>query len=132
MNKPNKSDKPDKFNSSFKKSLQNSSIYANVSQECIGTTVDKLKLSLIDNQKIMITQSAWHAPLGIFISLLLTLLTADFKTILGISKYCWQAIFIILAVISFVWLLKTGYKAFIYRSKDPIKEIIENLKGQSS
>ena len=69
-------------------------IYKNVRQEFVVTTSDKLKLNLIEYQKAIGARKDWLTPFGVFLSLLLTITTAEFKDTLNIGKETWKAFFL--------------------------------------
>jgi hypothetical protein len=103
---------------------QVSEVHLNVSQNVIVTTEDKLRLHLSDTAKVMGRKNAWIAPLGIVISIVLTLVTADFKDY-GLKAPTWEAIFIIGAVLASVWLVYALWQ----RSKlETVDDLIEKIK----
>ncbi|WP_313225254.1 hypothetical protein [Stutzerimonas nitrititolerans] len=77
----------------------------NVDVHLIQITEDKLKNILLENQSRVATKNEWIAPLGLFISLLLAVLTTDAKPAFGLSSHAWQAIFLISCALSIIWLL---------------------------
>jgi uncharacterized membrane protein YeiB len=48
---------------------------------------------------------AWVTPLSLFLTVLLAKLTASFSSQLGIDASVWEAFFLLLGVISFIWLI---------------------------
>lgn len=80
-------------------------VHRNIEQEYIIITADKLELILRDAKDILISQRDWWTPLGFFSTLLITLLTTDFKNFI-FSANVWYALFIIAIVISLLWLVK--------------------------
>jgi len=97
------------------------------SQTKIEVMEDTLRLILnTDIQKIS-SKSDWIAPLGILVSLLLTILTSDFNDKLVSSKtldgFAWAAIFA-----SAIWLAFKIKAIFVKASVDGI---IEKLKKKS-
>jgi hypothetical protein len=90
---------------------RDSTIYTNVGQELIITTRDKVELCLLHHQEALEGQRNWVIPAGIFVPVILTLLTADFRDA-GLKKEVWQSIFVIAAVISGVFTVGLGLRAF--------------------
>ena len=78
---------------------------SNVKSDLIEITGDKLENILIKNIKKMGVRKGWLAPLGILITVVLANITATFSTKFGISESTWEAIFIIAAIVSAIWLL---------------------------
>jgi hypothetical protein len=94
--------------------IQGSTVHSNVAQEFIVTTRDKLELCLNHHKEKVEARQQWPVPFGIFITVLLTLLTADFKEkALGIPKDIWFTIFLMVGALSAVWLVYSLLKAAI-------------------
>jgi hypothetical protein len=85
--------------------LQSENVHVNVKQQLIVTTEDKLMLCLTKFTDNAEKRGGWIAPLGILVSLLLTLATATFRDIIGISQYTWKALFIMAVILSGAWLI---------------------------
>jgi len=96
-------------------------------QDVIATTEDKLRLTLIDNLKKMEKKKGWLTPLGLVISLTLTLMMSGFKD-WGLTMDTWRAIFIIGDIASAAWLVYAVIEAF--RSVK-IDDVVAELKKQS-
>ncbi len=108
-----------------------STAYKNLTQDILVITVDKAKLCLIEHQSILKSQRNWVAPLGIFLTLVASLVAADFKNFIGIPYAFWQAIFVLLSIASGVWLIVTLICAFQNRGKGGIEELVRKLKESS-
>jgi hypothetical protein len=80
-------------------------IYNNTSQEIINTTSDRLRINLTNHLSRLEINKAWQTPFGLFVTIILVFCTADFKAAFGLSKDTWNAIFVIGAAASFVWLV---------------------------
>ena len=106
-------------------------VHRNIEQEYIIITADKLELILRDAKDILISQRDWWTPLGFFSTLLITLLTTDFKNFI-FSANVWYALFIIAIVISFLWLVKCLFKLKKHWGKDDVKGIISKIKVESN
>jgi hypothetical protein len=70
----------------------------------------------------------WIAPLGILVTIIVTLVTSDFKNV-GLNAATWQSMFIIAGLISLGWLVYCVKEA--WQSKD-IEDIIDELKKDSA
>jgi hypothetical protein len=90
----------------------------------IVITEDKLKLALLERKAMLVGRDSWIAPLGILISILLTILTTDFHKFL-LTAPVWEAIFYIALLLTtgwFIYALKT-------RPKDKsISDFIQQIK----
>lgn len=102
-------------------------VHINVSQEVIITTEDKVRLCLSEHLKRMEKKRGWIAPLGILMAIVLTLVTTTFKEF-GLSAATWQAIFIVGAVLSGVWLVWSIREA---QRSQKIEDIVAELKKDS-
>jgi hypothetical protein len=102
-------------------------VHLNVAQELIATTEDKVSLCLHRHLNAVEQRHAWVGPLGICVALVLCLVTASFRNFI-LPKATWQAIFVILAVASLVWLTVSAWRA----SKAPsIEDVVARLKASS-
>lgn len=108
------------------KIIQDFSIRLNVDPHFLIITENKLRLALAERVKNMEKRRSWIAPLGIFLALLLTLLTANFKDLYFRSS-TWQAVFIIGAFISFLWLVFAIFQSC--KSKSPEDLLDELMQG---
>ena len=79
-------------------------VHANVTQELIIITEDRMHLWLREVMLRARKQFEWIAPLSLTIAITLTLTTTSFKKLL-LTAETWHAIFIIVDIISFCWLI---------------------------
>lgn len=107
---------------------KNLTIHKNVKQEIIITTADKIKLVLISTREILTSQRDWWTPLGLLVSFITTLCTADFKNTFGVTKEIWYAFFVVLTIFSAVWFIKTIIKLIKNWGEDDLNKIIEQIK----
>lgn len=77
---------------------KDSTIATNVEQKYIVTTYDKIKLILIDWEKSKKVATEWWTYLGMTLSFLTPIFTADFKDFLGLSAEFLRSLFIILSL----------------------------------
>lgn len=104
-------------------------VHKNLTQEIIVTNTDKVKLILNDHHKIIKKKIEWINPVGIFLSVLTTLLTAKFEeTKFGISPQIWQAIFLVSCIATFLWSTILIFNAVRYFNKGTVDQCIEKLK----
>jgi hypothetical protein len=107
---------------------KNLTILKNVKQEIIITTSDKIRLVLINTKEMLTAQRDWWTPFGLLISFIATLCTADFKEAFGVTKEFWHALFVLLTILSGLWLAKTLFKLIKYYGQDDLNKIIEQIK----
>lgn len=104
-----------------------SEVHLNVSQEVVITTEDKIRICLTDHLKRMEKRLAWIAPLGVLITIVITLVTSTFKAIV-FDAATWRAIFIIAGVLSAIWLILTAKEAI---KSEKLEDIVSELKKGS-
>lgn len=105
-------------------------VHKNIGQEVIVTTVDKVKICLMENRECLTAQKEWITPLSLFIALVTTLAAAEFRKFL-FEAAVWQAIYVLGAVITLVWTVLKLRDAWKMRSKASIDTIVTSLKAQS-
>lgn len=111
-----------------RKVLGSSNVVTNISQEYLITTIDKVKLCLLEHQGDLRAQSGWILPTGIFIPVVATLVAAQFNDFLGLSAAVWNAIYLLAAFISGVWLLNALRKAWRSRKRGSVEALVNRLK----
>lgn len=104
-------------------------VYENLDQEVIITTTDKVKLCLIEHRRALRAQWDWVTPLGILISLIPSLVAADFQN-KGFKAETWEAIFIVASIVSGIWLVCTVIQSLVTLAKRTgrIDNIIQKLQ----
>lgn len=120
------SDKSNDFLSYF--NINVDKCYINTDQILITITEDKLRLCLNNHQSCIEKHKDWIAPLSVIISLILALVSSDFKDYI-LSKNTWSAVFIILTFLTFVWFLVTIRNALWKRTVDML---ISEIKEKSN
>jgi len=83
-----------------------SQVHNNTDQELIQITDDKLRLILSEHLSAMERTKDWIAPLGVLLSVIGVFVSAEFKDALFLKAAVWQAIFILIGIISTIWLVK--------------------------
>ena len=111
------------------KLLEGCEFHDNISQVYIRTTEDKLRNILRDFKDAYSTKYSWTAPLGLFISFLVTNLTATFSDKFGCTKACWEALFMFTCIGSLIWFLISAWKAVLKRNETKITHLINRIKN---
>ncbi len=106
-------------------------ILTGTKREVIFLDTNKVKLILLQKYGEFKAQREWMTPVGIFLTILLALLTTKFQKTFGIDAYTWQAIFLICAVICFGWSIITIYKAVKYAGSNTVDSIMADLLKES-
>lgn len=102
-------------------------VCSNTQTDLIEITEDKLENILLKHLDKLKAIKAWETPLALFISILVTVLTTEFKSFY-FSASVWTAVFIIGLLISFLWLLRSCYILYLYFNECSIEHIIKLIK----
>lgn len=109
--------------------ISESNIHINTSQEVIITTEDKIRLYLQKHLDNMTKKNTWQTPAGIALTILITLITTDFKGFWFIKPDTWFGMFLcflfVFATISIASFLK------FRKSDSSIEEVVKDIKGSS-
>lgn len=101
----------------------------NTKSDLIEITHDKLEIILLKHLEFVSIKNSWISPISVFITILLTNLTATFKKFIGIEKEVWEALFIIGLVGSFLWLVFALSIIYIHRKEANIDYVINKIKN---
>ena len=102
-------------------------VYENLEQDIIYITADKAHRCLDEWRQRIEAQGSWVGPLSLVGSLLVTLLTADFKDKLGVPKEYWAATFLV-CFLAAMFLLVRNIKRRMVNTPESSDEIVEKLK----
>jgi len=102
-------------------------VSANIGQDVIVTTADRLRISLLKYQEGLLTKRQWIAPTSIFLALVTTLAAAKFQDFI-LDAPTWRALYILLALLSIGWLFRTIYRSIKYRKCSP-EQFINDIKA---
>ncbi len=100
----------------------------NVTQQIIVTTADKARLCLMQTLDRMEQRKAWIAPAGILATMIVVFPTTTFQDFLGLSREYWRALFSLITIGAFIWLV---YALFRIRSSLTIDQIVDRLRTES-
>lgn len=105
-------------------SIEVKTVHGNLAQELIVITVDRLRLRLIEHSDTIRRKNSWLIPLGIFIPVLTSILTADFKDFV-FADTTWKAMFILVGIASLGWL---AYELNRVKESPSINDLVEKIK----
>ena len=106
-----------------------SQVRTNTQSELIEITEDKLENILLKHLNKLNKVKGWLTPISLFITILIVLLTADFKPFLGLEKEVWNAIFIISALIALIWSITSIISAIKCSRSSTISFLIKEIKN---
>ena len=101
---------------------------SNIKSDFIEITHDKLENILLKHLHRLKYRREWVAPLSIFITLLVTILTVTFNDF-GLKAEEWKSIFIICAFLTFIWLIYSIILLIKYWNSTTIDSLIDKIKA---
>ena len=102
----------------------------NTHQVFIRVSQDRLKLKLHEYRDYFSNLSNWTLPLGIFLSLSLSILSSDYKEAFGLEKSDVKAIVVVSLIISGSWLIYAIIKSIVNYKAKSIDDLIEKIKSE--
>jgi hypothetical protein len=116
-----------KFSESFAADyVEQTRVHLNFDQNVVITTEDRLELCLRNHLECIGSKREWITPLSLFAAFLTTLLTSTFKDSLGLSAATWQALFVLLLIVSAIWSIAATIKAF--SAKSSLRGLLDEIK----
>lgn len=105
-------------------------VFSNIQSNLIEITEDKLENTIIKFIDKFSKTNSWLTPFSIMVSIIFSLLTSEVnKSLFGISKEIWNAIFYLAFIISFFWLGFGIINHFRYRSESKVDVLISKIKN---
>ncbi len=106
--------------------LQQATVHLNFDQNLVIITEDRLHLCLRNHLECIESKKAWIAPVSLFVAFVTTLCTTSFKDTFGLPANTWQALFVLLSIVSFVWSIFATVGAF--RNKSSLRTLLDEIK----
>lgn len=104
-------------------------VIINTKSDLIEITEDKLENILIKYIDKVKKTFNWLTPLSLFLTILIVLLTAEFKTFIGIDKTVWNAFFLLSLIFTGLWTIKSGYYAIKCSKESTIEKLLQQIKN---
>lgn len=108
---------------------QKSTLTTNVQQDCIVTTYDKIKLTLIEYENNKKYAQNWWSYLSIALSFVLPCFTAEFKPFLFFSAEFLKAFFEVMAVVFTAVTIIAILKRVKNRQKITLEYCVNQIKS---
>lgn len=112
----------------YEDSVKTSKIYNNTDQNLIIITEDKLNNILKDYCSNLKMKDKWGTPLGISLTILATLVTANFHKTFGLDPAIWKDIFNFSFAAALLWLIKTCYRN--WKTDTSLKSLMRSIKNE--
>lgn len=104
-------------------------VHKNYSSDVIVVSAERLKLCIIDNKNAFHRKDEWVPPIGLTLSLLSTILFAEFKNSFLLPNV-WQALYILAFGVSLYWAVKTTAICIKHRNRNPVNDIMRDLMSR--
>lgn len=101
-------------------------IHSNLDQSIIQITEDKLVIFLKEYVENVECRDKWIAPLGIALTVVVTLVTAEFRAFV-VSADTWRAIFIMSGILALAWLV---YAVWSMNKAMKIDDVMQKIKNE--
>ena len=108
------------------------SVVANIEENCILTTEDKIKIVYNEYSEARIYSGEFWTFLGLFVAFLTSILTCDFKSVLGVSESVIEAVFILATAISLFLTIWALVQWIINHKKLSFEYFISQIRGNTS
>lgn len=106
-----------------------SEVRTNTQSELIEITEDKLENILLKHLNKLNKIKGWVTPISLLVTILIVLLTADFKSFFGMNEEVWNAIFVVSLIVTLIWSIKAIFKAIKYSKNSTISFLINEIKN---
>lgn len=103
-------------------------VHKNLSQEVVVTTVDKLRICLMENRDTVAAKHEWITPFSLLLTFLTTLVAADFKPFV-MSPETWKALYVFFTIGSMVFLVRSVGKAWRHRAAGSLDQLVSQIKA---
>lgn len=103
-------------------------VHSNLTAEVIEITSEKLEIILREHVDCLAREREWQAPLGILVTILVVLLTTNFKASFGLSADTWTAFFLLCFAVSGIWLVSSLVRR---RRSLSVHELLDKVKNKS-
>jgi len=112
--------------------LKGAKVYQNLDQDIVIITTTRLKLFLLQHKSLLASNTSWIAPAGILLSLLVALISTDFKRAFGLSPDTWKALFLFFSAFALIWLIINLVRVFLNSRKGGVDALIDMIKTKKS
>jgi len=106
-------------------------IHTNVDQEILVTTVDKVRICLMEHRDCLTARSEYVTPLSLVLTIFTTMAAASFRDFI-LPSAVWQAVYLIGGGLALYWLLRAAYRAWSNRKRGSIDALVGALKAHST
>ena len=106
-------------------------VRTNTKSDLIEITEDKLENILLKHLQKLSKINAWLTPVSLFATVIIVLLTSNFKDFLDIKKEVWEALFVLISIVTLIWSVVAIFQSIKCSKKASIKFLISEIKNQT-
>lgn len=106
-------------------------VRTNTKSDLIEITEDKLENILLKYLQKLSKTNSWLTPVSLFITILIVLLTSEFKSFLNLEKEVWKALFLLSLILTFIWSIIAIIESIKCSKKASIKFLIGEIKNHT-
>lgn len=101
----------------------------NVKSDLIEITEDKLENILLKHLQRLGVRKSWITPLSLLVTIILANLSATFGDKFGIKGSVWEAFFLLVTIVSGIWLTVSIIRIIINWKKSSLTNLIAIIKN---
>ena len=101
----------------------------NVKSDLIEITEDKLENILLKHLQRLGLRKSWITPLSLLVTIILANLSATFGDKFGIKGTVWEAFFLLIAIVSGIWLVVSIMRMITSWKKSSLTNLIAIIKN---
>lgn len=102
----------------------------NVKSDLIEITEDKLENILLKHLQRLGLRKSWITPLSLLVTIILANLSATFGDKFGIKGSVWEAFFLLIAIVSGIWLVVSIIRIIISWKESSLTNLITIIKNE--
>ena len=108
-----------------------SQVRTNTQSELIEITEDKLENILLKHLSKLNKIKGWLTPVSLFLTILIVLLTAEFKVFWSLEKEVWKSIFVLGLISTIIWSIVAIFTAIKCSKSSTITFLINEIKNNN-
>jgi len=102
----------------------------NIQTDEITITHDKLEVILLKHIDKMKYSKTWITPLSLFGTIVIALVTSDFKNVWVFNKELIRGVFVVGAFMSLIWFVISARLCYVDRKDVSIESLIDKIKNK--
>lgn len=112
------------------KELAKSRVQQNLAQNIFTTTEDWATICLMRYQRALRDEDQWALPAGILLTIVLTMVSANFHPFLGLDADTIHGFFLFVGLAAFLWLVKALFQVYQTRGQRSAETVVKALQSR--